>query len=36
MYEQFMGDFTFRDLASQQVQLSLSSVNFAPPLIFFR
>ena len=21
MYEQFMGDFTFRDLASQQVQL---------------
>ena len=28
MYEQFMGDFTFRDLASRQVQLFLSSVNF--------
>ena len=41
MYEQFMGDFTFRDLASRQVQLFLSSVNFttdhpAPSLICFR
>ena len=43
MYEQSMGDFTFRDSASGQVQLfyvSLSSVNFtsdqpAPSLIFF-
>ena len=39
MYEQFMGDFTFRDLASRQVQLFLSSVNFtrdhpAPSHIF--
>ena len=41
MYEQFMGDFTFRDSASRQVQLFLSSMNFtsdhpAPSLIFFR
>ena len=41
MYEQFMGDFTFRDSASRQVQLFISSVNFtsdhsAPSLIFFR
>ena len=43
MYEQSMGDFTFRDSASGQVQLfyvSLSSVNLtsdqpAPSLIFF-
>ena len=41
MYEQFMGYFTFRDSASGQVQLFISSVNFtsdhpAPSLIFFR
>jgi len=43
MYEQFMGDFTFRDSASRQVQfiIFISSVNFtsdhpAPSLIFFR
>ena len=35
-----MGDFTFRDSASRQVQLFISSVNFtsdqpAPSLIFF-
>ena len=40
MYEQFMGDFTFRDSASRQVQLFISSVNFtsdqlAQSLIFF-
>ena len=40
MYEQFMGDFTFRDSASRQVQLFMSSVNFtsdqpAQSLIFF-
>ena len=43
MYEQSMGEFTFRDSVSGQVQLfyvSLSSVNLtsdqpAPPLIFF-
>ena len=43
MYEQSVGDFTFRDPASRQVQLfyvSLSSVNFtsdqpAPSLLFF-
>ena len=43
MYEESMGDFTFRDSAFRQVQLfyvSLSSVNFtsdqsAPSLIFF-
>ena len=39
MYEQFMGDFTFRDSASRQVQLFISSVNFtsdhsAPSHIF--
>ena len=28
MYEQFMGDFTYRDLGSQQVQIFLSFVNF--------
>ena len=26
MYEQFKGDFTFRDSASRQVQLCLSSI----------
>ena len=40
IYEQFMGDFTFSDSASRQVQLFISSVNFtsdkpAPSLIFF-
>ena len=40
MYEQFMGDFIFRDSASRQVQLFLSSVKItsdqrAPSLIFF-
>ena len=40
MYEQFIGDFTFRDSASRQVQLFLSSVHFtsdhpAPSLFFF-
>ena len=40
MYEQFMGDFTFRDSASRQVQLFISSVNFtsdhsAPYLLYF-
>ena len=28
MYEQFMGDFTYRDSGSRQVQLFLSFVNF--------
>ena len=28
MYEQFMGDFTYRDSASRQVQLFFSLVNF--------
>ena len=28
MYEQFMGDFTYRDWASRQVQLFISFVNF--------
>ena len=28
MYEQFMGDFTYRDSGSPQVQLFLSFVNF--------
>ena len=28
MYEQFMGDFTYRDSASRQVQLFVSFVNF--------
>ena len=42
MYEQFTGDFTFRDSASRQVQfIFISYVNFtsdhpAPSLIFFR
>ena len=41
MYEQCMGDFTFCDSASRQVQLFINSVNFmsnhsAPSLIFFR
>ena len=40
MYEWFMGNFTFRDSASRQVQLFISSVNFtsdqpAQSLIFF-
>ena len=41
MYEQFMGDFTYRDSASRQVQLFISFVNFratslvSPHLIFF-
>ena len=42
MYEQFMGDFTYRDSASRQVQLfvlklrEFSSDQPAPPLnIFF-
>ena len=28
MYEKFMGDFTYRDSGSRQVQLFLSFVNF--------
>ena len=28
MYQQFMGDFTYRDLVSRQVQLFFSFVNF--------
>ena len=28
MYEQFMGDYTYRDSASRQVQLYISFVNF--------
>ena len=28
MYEQFMGDYTYRDSASRQVQLFISFVNF--------
>ena len=28
MYEQFMGDFTYRDSASRQVRLFISFVNF--------
>ena len=28
MYEQFMGDFTYRDSASRQVQLFFRFVNF--------
>ena len=40
MHKQFMGDFTFRDSASRQVPLFISSVNFTsdqppPSLIFF-
>ena len=40
MFEQFMGDFTYRDSTSRQVQLFLSFREFssdqpAPSLIFF-
>ena len=43
MYEQFMGDFTYRDSGSRQVQLFLSSFKLGefssdqpdPSLIFF-
>ena len=36
MYEQFMGDFTYRDSASRQVQLFMSFVNFgATSLVSF-
>ena len=28
MYEQFMGDYTYHDSASRQVQLFISFVNF--------
>ena len=33
MYEQFKGDFTYRDLGSRQVQLFLSFVNFRATII---
>ena len=40
MYEHFMGDFTFRESVSRQVQLFISSANFtsdqpAPPYIIY-
>ena len=34
MYEQFIGDFTYRDLASRQVQLFFSLVNFRATSLF--
>ena len=34
MYEQFMGDFTYRDSGSRQVQLFLSFVNFRASILF--
>ena len=33
MYEQFKGDFTYRDLGSRQVQFFLSFVNFRATII---
>ena len=33
MYEQFMGDFTYRDSGSRQVQLFLSFVNFRATIL---
>ena len=33
MYEQFMGDFTYRDSGSPQVQLFLSFVNFRETIL---
>ena len=36
MYEQFMGDFPYRDSGSRQVQLFLSFIDhLAPSLVFF-
>ena len=35
MYEQFMGDFNYRDSGSRQVQLFLSFVNFRATILFF-
>ena len=35
MYEQFMGDFTYRESGSRQVQLFLRFLNLAPSPIFF-
>ena len=34
MYEQFMGDFTYRDSASRQVQLLSSFMNFRATSLF--
>ena len=34
MYEKFMGDFTYRDSGSRQVQLFLSFVNFRASVLF--
>ena len=34
MYEQFMGDFTYRDQASRQVQLFSSFMNFRATSLF--
>ena len=33
MYEQFMGDFTYRDSGSREVQLFLSFVNFRATIL---
>ena len=33
MYEKFMGDFTYRDSGSRQVQLFLSFVNFRASIL---
>ena len=33
MYEKFMGDFTYRDSGSRQVQLLLSFVNFRATIL---
>ena len=35
MYEKFMGDFTYRDSGSRQVQLFLSFVNFRASILFY-
>ena len=35
MYEQFMGDFTYRDSGSRQVQLFLSFVNFRATILLY-
>ena len=36
MFEQFMGDFTYRDSTSRQVQLLLSFVNFRATSLLYR
>ena len=35
MYEKFMGDFTYRDSESRQVQLFLSFLNFRASILLY-